>query len=708
MREYRLITANPDVVKRLMKQPMRGYGWEIRVETDESGQVAAADELLILMPEGDELGRFRLSGGPKVYREIREVVEEDVAMASLVEELERPPLICVRKMPTGAVAMTLWLSGIEMRPLPGKRGADQSRMIQRGPKALDELTLAIQEWKAAHPGALFDSEVPLIDLEEDDGPEEPLVFPPVIQPSMDSDPGQEAAQEPVPAADEGEFLLEIPINKIHHFPGGNIREQYRGLDELAASIKAQGVVQPLTVNAIDGRYVLVIGERRLRAAGLAGRKTVPCRVIRVSEAEALEIMTVENIQREDMTPIEEARAYQRLLSVPGATQGTVAQRVGKAREYINEMLQLLELPKILSDLVANGVLSKRVGLEFIRQTRDIAPDVRYRIAQSVASMRPSAREIRDLLNTLLAIEGVARTTPAATPDPPEVTPAPTAPAVPQARLVDEPQIPERPTQVGLLASGSAVPESARPGEASAPAPDSCDSHDAPPAHLVDEPQTPERPTPSVSSEAGSPVQVPAVPEPALSGEASALASASSDSQAERARSLAEIGRRFWDTGPGDPWGMYNFGRYQDVMFARECYLPLERVLKHWGLRQEIGANSIPRTMGSDCRINIPEQKIWIKGYEQFSATTQIQLEGQRLLIKLPTGGVEVAYRGQLVYYRIELRKQDQGGNKALEQQLVIQDGDRHIVITGGGSAMIRKDLVPLLGDLVNDLPGLPE
>ncbi len=133
------------------------------------------------------------------------------------------------------------------------------------------------------------------------------------------------------------------------------------LRELSESIRQQGVVQPLVVrprpSADGGGYLLIAGERRWRAAQLAGLKSVPVVVKDVSGAKAFELTLVENLQREDLNPIEEAEAFQRLIAEHGHTQEQLAERVGKDRTTISNSLRLLKLPDAVRSRVATGELA---------------------------------------------------------------------------------------------------------------------------------------------------------------------------------------------------------------------------------------------------------------------------------------------------------------------------------------------------------------
>jgi ParB family chromosome partitioning protein len=129
------------------------------------------------------------------------------------------------------------------------------------------------------------------------------------------------------------------------------------LKELSESIKADGVLQPVVVRRKGPRYELVMGERRLRAARLAGLASIPIVVRDVSDADALRLAIVENIQRENLNPVEEAQAYRRLISEFSISQADVAGMVGKDRSSIANTLRLLNLPDEIQDMIQEGTLS---------------------------------------------------------------------------------------------------------------------------------------------------------------------------------------------------------------------------------------------------------------------------------------------------------------------------------------------------------------
>lgn len=167
------------------------------------------------------------------------------------------------------------------------------------------------------------------------------------------------------------------------------------LSELAESIKTNGVVQPILVRRKAGRFELIAGERRLRAARIAGLRSVPAVIRDVPDEKLLEIALVENIQREDLNAIEEAHAYKSLLEGVGLTQEALAARIGRDRSYVTNHLRLLRLPSEVQALVQDGVLSTGharalLGLVEPKSQRDLAAV----IVRKGLSVRETERMIR--------------------------------------------------------------------------------------------------------------------------------------------------------------------------------------------------------------------------------------------------------------------------------------------------------------------------
>ena len=129
------------------------------------------------------------------------------------------------------------------------------------------------------------------------------------------------------------------------------------LAELASSIKNYGVIQPIIVKEVNGRYVIIAGERRWRASRLAGLKTIPCVIKNYTEQEVSEIAIIENLQREDLNPIESAKAIKSLIQQYKLTQDEVADKIGKSRPAVANTLRLLLLPESIISLVVSNKLT---------------------------------------------------------------------------------------------------------------------------------------------------------------------------------------------------------------------------------------------------------------------------------------------------------------------------------------------------------------
>jgi ParB family chromosome partitioning protein len=157
---------------------------------------------------------------------------------------------------------------------------------------------------------------------------------------------------------EGE-VVEIPVGRIE--PASfQVRREFNedALAELAASIAEHGVMQPVVVRPLAGeRYQLIIGERRWRASQRAGLEKIPALVRDVDDLASSEMMLVENLQREDLNPLEEANAFKRLTEAFHLTQEVIARRVGKSRPFITNSLRLLQLPGEILDLLSRGLLT---------------------------------------------------------------------------------------------------------------------------------------------------------------------------------------------------------------------------------------------------------------------------------------------------------------------------------------------------------------
>ncbi|SMC00185.1 chromosome partitioning protein, ParB family [Thermanaeromonas toyohensis ToBE] len=167
------------------------------------------------------------------------------------------------------------------------------------------------------------------------------------------------------------------------------------LEELVNSIRAHGVIQPIVVRPLgEGRYELVAGERRWRACQLAGLREIPALVRQLDEREVREIALIENVQREDLNPLEEAKAYQALLVEYGLTQEEIASRVGKSRPVIANALRLLQLPLAVQEMLRQGQLSAGHARALL-SLED--PELQVRAAAEVVNRKLSVRETEELV-----------------------------------------------------------------------------------------------------------------------------------------------------------------------------------------------------------------------------------------------------------------------------------------------------------------------
>jgi len=163
---------------------------------------------------------------------------------------------------------------------------------------------------------------------------------------------------PVPAEDEGERVQMIRLTEITPSPLQPRQEfQPEHLNELVESIRERGIIQPLIVRRVDGKYELIAGERRWRASQLVGLVEAPAIVRKASDQEVLELALIENLQREDLNPIEEATAYARLSREFGLTQEEISRRVGKSRASVANSMRLLDLHPDVQSMVRQSLIS---------------------------------------------------------------------------------------------------------------------------------------------------------------------------------------------------------------------------------------------------------------------------------------------------------------------------------------------------------------
>lgn len=225
--------------------------------------------------------------------------------------------------------------------------------------------------------------------------------------------GASYAEDSLPVKTEGEsptqnsLLQFLPVDKIErgpYQPRSNI--EHDGIEHLAESIKAQGILQPIVVRSVgDGRYEIIAGERRWRAAQLAGLDRVPAMVKTLSNESAMAIGLIENIQREDLNPIDEALALKRLSDEFQLTHLQVAEAVGRSRSAVTNLLRVLSLNPDVQVLIEQGALD----IGHARALLGLRSQMQSQIAKTIVARGLSVRETERLVTRLqeTSSDGVA-------------------------------------------------------------------------------------------------------------------------------------------------------------------------------------------------------------------------------------------------------------------------------------------------------------
>jgi ParB family chromosome partitioning protein len=210
-----------------------------------------------------------------------------------------------------------------------------------------------------------------------------------------------AAPIAMPASHTGGSAQEVLIDSIDANPYQTRRRiNEAAMDELAESIRASGVVQPVVLRpGPNGRFQLVAGERRWHASKRAGKTTIPAVIRQISNEQAMEITIIENLQREDLNPIEQAKAFERLSREFGLTQEQIAARTGKDRASIANFIRLLKLPEALQDALETGALSFGHGKVLLALAG--FPEHMERAAREVIEKQLSVRQTEELVGKLL-------------------------------------------------------------------------------------------------------------------------------------------------------------------------------------------------------------------------------------------------------------------------------------------------------------------
>jgi ParB family transcriptional regulator, chromosome partitioning protein len=216
-------------------------------------------------------------------------------------------------------------------------------------------------------------------------------------------PPRQVPHAPAPAASRpnADEVLQLPLDQLDRNPYQTRTSSLDpvALNELAASIKAVGVVQPIVVRPTsDGRYQVIAGERRWEASRSAGLSAVPAIVRQVSNEQAMEMTIIENLQREDLNPMEQARAYERLGREFGLTQEQMAQRTGKERSSVANFLRLLKLPPTVQTMVEKSQLS--FGHGKVMMALESAEEIE-KLARRVLEHSLSVRQTEDAVAAMV-------------------------------------------------------------------------------------------------------------------------------------------------------------------------------------------------------------------------------------------------------------------------------------------------------------------
>ncbi|MGD8498041.1 MAG: ParB/RepB/Spo0J family partition protein [Chromatiales bacterium] len=203
-----------------------------------------------------------------------------------------------------------------------------------------------------------------------------------------------------------EDLRQLPVEEIRrgrYQPRGEIKPE--ALQELADSIRAQGLVQPVVVRPVEGGFELIAGERRWRAAQLAGMHRIPAVIREIPDQAAAAMSLIENIQREDLNPLEEAQALQRLIAEFGLTHQQTADSVGRSRTAVTNLLRLLELSDEVKTLLADGALEMGHARALLALNGARQAQAARHVAQRGLSVRETERYVQSLQS---GIQGAKR------------------------------------------------------------------------------------------------------------------------------------------------------------------------------------------------------------------------------------------------------------------------------------------------------------
>lgn len=518
----------------------------------------------------------------------------------------------------------------------------------------------------------------------------------------------------------GDRFEYVPISSCQVV--GNVRQRFdeEKLKELAASITEHGIIEPLIVRRDvelpDGTYALVAGERRLRAAKLVGLEEVPVIIRVLTAAQAAKVQLLENLQRQDLDPIEEAEGFKKLLADHGYTQDKLAEELGVSQSHIANRIRLLRLPDRVQDAISRGILFAGHGLALLKLAPEgAAPSPILKEAiDDFLEEPPAVAAAGDRLNGIIRQEGRSLDKAGgswdlrwrAAFDHKEHCEKTKCPYL--VRSKDQgigPKCINPPCWEQKQAVAKEAFEKAE-AEREAKAREKQKAEQKKYAQAEKERQAKEKRR-RLEDLVGK------APEPSVEP---VVAATKPEELPLTVRYLAEelqqLGQSVWQTFWADEhhqWG----GADQPAVISRECFLTLSALLQFFVARQEIGASQMPMQFGDTSELHVPEHQLWIDGADGTGPMAGISFEGN--ILRFGRGpGYQTMGGGFLLeprpespaYYRIEVAGED--ANKILRSQVVIQGQGRHLVLTGTGRLGIRKDLVKKLRQLVETLPAMPK
>lgn len=209
-----------------------------------------------------------------------------------------------------------------------------------------------------------------------------------------AEPNEQAA----PTSEGQSIVRSVPLTALRASPY-QARESFVAIEELSQSISKKGVLQPILVRALEASdaYEVIAGERRCRAAELAGLTEIPAIVLSLTDRESAEVALIENAQREDLNPVEEASGYLKLSQTFGMNQAQIAEVVGKSRAYVANALRLLHLPQEILEMLRHGTLSAGHARALLAVPD---PKRQIRIAKKVLERGSSVRALEDFVRRL--------------------------------------------------------------------------------------------------------------------------------------------------------------------------------------------------------------------------------------------------------------------------------------------------------------------